>query len=161
MGSDPVLIRLCALALSAIDRSPPRACWRCGDAETGDPNADPCGGGARHEYQDVPVPAHVADARVVLHDALLESGWWDERLYSVRWWTSFATGEEKWRTRERWLRTMDPDPDRINSRAKATAAVLLLGDWPESWPLAAGCLRYRTAIDARFVDVGDDVTSEP
>lgn len=60
-----------------------------------------------------------ADARVVLLDAIEESGWWDDRLSA-------------WGAR-RPLHYLDDDA------VHAIAAVLLFGDWPTSWQLAAEC----------------------
>lgn len=76
---------------------------------------------------------HSADACEVLGDALLECGWWDERVewlavvLQTGW--SFATGEH-----DRVMAAMWRRPER--SFARAIAAVLLFGEWSTTrWPL--------------------------
>lgn len=72
------------------------------------------------------------DARPVLADAVEQSGWWDDRL--DQWMERAPAGAPVWGGAY---------------RANAIAAVLLFGDWPEEWPLAAECSFAETDDELR------------
>lgn len=64
------------------------------------------------------------DARVVLADALLESGWWDERVWTVLYGPHLSlVGINAESLRRTWI-TLSSDRLPL-----AVAAVLLFGDW--------------------------------
>lgn len=77
-----------------------------------------------------------AEARLVLADAIEESGWWDDRAWAVLPLLPWGSDGQR-----RWLA--------LPSSPIALAAVLLFGGWStEMWPAARRCLE---PIDERVL----------
>lgn len=78
------------------------------------------------------------DARLVLADALEESGWWDHRLrYGL------SSGDD----REQWIAMLSWPGALGGEHAMGIAAVLLFGGWStEMWPAARRCPRAKNVV---------------
>ena len=82
------------------------------------------------------------DARVVLADAIEESGWCDDRavmfVHGVTWRSVDPPFDSTW-----FAETLKPGPGLVgeSTLTRAIAAVLLFGLWPTSWTLAERCRR--------------------
>lgn len=90
-----------------------------------------------------------ADARIVLADAIEESGWWHPVLTEPRDPTTGLrmgmrmVGQIPWQDREEFIGAIQMSALGLGTRCRAIAAVLLFGSWPTSWPLAEMCRPMR------------------
>lgn len=80
-----------------------------------------------------------ADARIVLADAIDESGWWDERLSEPRNERGYFYREYPRQDRSEFLGAIRHGAQSLGTRRLCIAVVLLFRQWPTRWELVERC----------------------